>query len=66
MTRNRSLTVTLLASLSLLVAGCGKTEHADSSNSMAETTLVLKLKRKGLQLRRRASVLRCGNIRINT
>jgi hypothetical protein len=32
--------ISCCAALSLLVAGCGKTEHADSSNSMAETTNV--------------------------
>jgi hypothetical protein len=28
--------ISCCAALSLLIAGCGKTEHADSSNSMAE------------------------------
>ena len=32
--------ISCCAALSLLVAGCGKTEHADSSNSMAEITNV--------------------------
>jgi len=32
--------ISCCAALSLLVAGCGKTDHADSGNSMAETTNV--------------------------
>jgi len=38
--RSAKYIISCCAALSLLVAGCGKTEHADSSNSMAETTNV--------------------------